>query len=163
MSQKFGDSSATENEQQGPSTTVYQQKRELKGADHVEQDGVSLVSDNEDEKEDDEDKWLVVGTGKDEGNLSPIDSDRWLVVEALCAKWCSVLEDGSSQWDNKKIKNFLSQDELDDPALLRKLVHGTVVSGKLHPLIFEASTDEDDEKTGRMREVCLRRHGQCIR
>jgi hypothetical protein len=146
LSQKFGDSSATKDEQLGPSATAHQQKRELKGVDQVEQDGASLVSDYEDEKEDDEDKWLVVGMGKDEGNLSPIDSDRWSVVEAPCAKWCSVLEDGSSQWDNKKIKNFLSQDELDDPALLSKLVHGTVVGGKLHPLIFEASTDEDDER-----------------
>ena len=46
----------------------------------------------------------------------------------------------------QEIKNFLSQDELDDSELLRKLVHGTVLSGKLHPLISEASTDEDDGK-----------------
>jgi len=135
LSQKLGDFSTTKDDQQGPSTTADETHQ-------VKQDGESLSSYNEDE----EAKWPVVGAAKDEGSLSPIDSDRWSVVEAPCAKWCSVLEDGSSQWDNTKLKNFLSQEERDDPALGRKLIHGTVVSGKLHPLIFQASTDEDDVK-----------------
>lgn len=154
-SPKFGSSSAAKYEQQrGPSTAAdetHQQERDPKGANLVEKGRASLINSDRDEKEDVEDRWFVVGAAKDGGNLSPTE-DSWSVVEAPSAKWCCVLEDGSSQWDNTKIKSFLSQDERRDAALVRKLVNGKVMSGKMHPLIFETSTDEDDEMV-RLRSI----------
>ncbi|GAB1316685.1 Prolyl 4-hydroxylase alpha subunit Fe(2+) 2OG dioxygenase domain-containing protein [Madurella fahalii] len=66
----------------------------------------------------------------------------------LCARWCQVLsqEDNEThdvQWDSTKIKCFLSQEDLDDTARMRRLVGGTAdtvkLASKFHPLVFEHS------------------------
>jgi hypothetical protein len=61
------------------------------------------------------------------------------------AKWCQILKDGNCWWDNSKIKCFMSQDELSDELLMRNLVQGTVMSSKMHPLIFEKSSRTDNK------------------
>jgi hypothetical protein len=140
-------SSAAEEEQQRRSTAAdetQQQEPEEKGGGQVEQEAASLINNNEEEKGDEEDTWLVVRTAQ-EGSLSSIDSDGWSVVEAACAGWCRVLDDNSYQWDDTKVKCFLSQEERNDLLLVRNLVHGTIVSAQMYPLIFETSTEEDNE------------------
>jgi hypothetical protein len=89
------------------------------------------------------------GNGKEEGNLVSINSVRWSVVgttvEPACVKWCRVLDDGKYQWDHTKLKCLLSQDERNDPLLVRKLVQGMILTAQVHPLIFETSSEEDNE------------------
>jgi hypothetical protein len=104
----------------------------------------------EKEKEDDvEENYWNVKQGR---NLFSIDSARSPAVgvtkeelEAVCAKWCRVLDDGSYQWDLTKLKCLLSPDECNDLLLVRNLVHGTIVSAQVYPLIFETSSEEDNE------------------
>jgi hypothetical protein len=92
------------------------------------------------------------GNEKEEGNLFSINSARQSVMgtakekaEPACAKWCRVLDDGRYQWDHTKLKCLLPQDERNDPLLVRNLVHGNVLSAQVHPLIFETSSEEDNE------------------
>lgn len=92
------------------------------------------------------------GHTQEEGNSFPINPGRRPVVgatkeelEATCAKWCRVLNDGRYQLDLTKLKCLLSQDERNDTLLVRNLVHGTIVSAQVHPLIFETSSEEDEE------------------
>jgi len=40
---------------------------------------------------------------------------------------------------------MLSQDERNDPLLVRNLVHGMIMSAQAHLLIFETLSEEDNE------------------
>jgi hypothetical protein len=64
-------------------------------------------------------------------------------TKAVCAKWCHLQGDGL--YDLDRIKCLLSHDERNDPELLRDIFGGTIMSGKVHPLIFESSTEADGD------------------
>jgi hypothetical protein len=102
------------------------------------------------------------GTAEDEhkeGLLSSNTHVKWPVVratkaelDATCARWCRVLEDGSYSWDMNNLKCFLAQEERDDRLLVRNIIHGTILSGQVHPLIFDAASEHDHEMV-RLRSV----------
>lgn len=52
-----------------------------------------------------------------------------------CARWCGP----NDQWDETKIKCFLSEQELSDPESMRRLMNGTDIAfaSRFHPLIFD--------------------------
>src|SRR5579871_4603657 len=114
---KRRDGGKTENEgpleqQIGCSATEDKQQRQSTAADETKQRKPGQG------KEEDEEGHS--GNGE-EVNLFPINPSRRPVVgatkeevEASCAKWCRVLDDGRYQWDLTKLKCLLSQDELND-------------------------------------------------
>ena len=67
-----------------------------------------------------------------------------------CAKWCHISSDGRTQIDENRIRNLIRETEADDSETIGEIVSGMMVSGQVHPLIFETATEDDSET------VCLR-------
>lgn len=93
--------------------------------------------------------------------------DRSTSSHHACARWCQFSteshdtvntcgaprNEGRVNWDETKIKCFLSQDELDDIVSVRQLVDGTDITftSRFHPLIFDHAPLERD--TVRLRSL----------
>ncbi|KAL2796142.1 hypothetical protein BJX66DRAFT_300150 [Aspergillus keveii] len=62
-----------------------------------------------------------------------------------CAKWCTLLDDGTYTIDETIIRNHLTLETRNDPRLIRDIVSGYAMGGAISPLIFEHASDEDRE------------------
>jgi len=112
---------AVDEQRRQPTAADETQQKEGEQAEHED---APLITKNEKEK-DDEDGWVVVGMVKEDRNL-PLDSDVRPVMEVPYARWCQMLNDGRYQWDDTKLKCFLSQEDRNNLQLMRNLVCGTI-------------------------------------
>ncbi|KAK5659606.1 hypothetical protein OQA88_810 [Cercophora sp. LCS_1] len=64
------------------------------------------------------------------------------------ARWCQISPGGSTHWDETKIKNLLSEEELDDTPRMHALLSGKdgVLNSRLHPLILDNEALEGDAR-----------------
>lgn len=93
-----------------------------------------------------------IGDGGIEGGWVFVDSSNSSVIGVIdkgtrtgeCAKWCHISEDGMVEL-SRKLKCLLLPGERYDSKLMRELVRGSVVTERLHPLIFEASVEGESE------------------
>lgn len=68
----------------------------------------------------------------------------FLLLRAPVARFCFLSTASSADtprvsWDPKRIRCSLSKEELSDELLLRNLVHGTMISGKFWPVLFDSA------------------------
>ena len=78
-------------------------------------------------------------------DISPSSSSLIPSTNAPYARWCHATNGGAHSWDDTKLKCFLSETEREDEQLVRTLVCGTALTSRLHPLIFEMSSEQDSE------------------
>ena len=67
-----------------------------------------------------------------------------VLTDLPTARWSSVLENGSVEWDNQKIKCFISEEERKDELFLRNVFHGSIVTSKVYSLIFDDGKPETE-------------------
>ena len=65
-------------------------------------------------------------------------------LDAPCARWSRVLPNGSYELDGGKLRCLLSRDERDDRLLVRNVIHGTILSARVYPLIFDEEGTADE-------------------
>jgi hypothetical protein len=143
-SKPTADPTAADGVREFGSTTVHgtkRKKRDQRVLPPTEQENKPFINSSQEEKE----EWLVVARAKGGEPLSLSDSDEWSVMEAPCARWCFMSNDGNYQWDDTKLKCLLSEKDRTNQSLLRKFILGTAASSQFYPLIFDISTAEDDE------------------
>lgn len=62
-----------------------------------------------------------------------------------CAKWCHISGDDRAQIDESRVRILIWEAGRDGWGTIADIISGKRVSGQVHPLIFEAATDDDDE------------------
>lgn len=84
-----------------------------------------------------------------------------MLTDVLCrapiARYCYLsgneVSGKRASFDSKHIRSSLSTSELSDELLLRNLIHGTLLNGKLWPLIFDTETIWDQPLGVRFRSI----------